>query len=278
MSNRHRLSIPELHPLPAGAGRREVFEGFYSRFLGNHRFVTIYLPPGYDAEPQRRYPVLYLHDGQNLFDPGRAAFGVAWDADATAERLIQERRIPPLLLVGIDNTHERLDEYAYHPDPRANRRPRPTLRPLRAGRGEDVHRRPLPHAAGSPQHRRGRGVDGRADFAVDGATNTTSGFRCAGPCRRRCGGATAGCWTTSRATAAGCGGCVSGWTWARARASAAATSRRRSGGRGRLVGCFDAAGLIPGRDYLYWEVAGGEHNEAAWAVRFDKMLLYFFGR
>jgi len=46
----------------------------------------------------------------------------------------------------------------------------------------------------------------------------------------------------------------------------------------RLVACFDAAGLNPGRDYLYWEIAGGEHNEAAWAARFDKMLLYFFGR
>ena len=46
----------------------------------------------------------------------------------------------------------------------------------------------------------------------------------------------------------------------------------------RLVGCFDSAGLIPGRDYLYWEAAGGEHNEAAWAARFDKMVLYFFGR
>ena len=46
----------------------------------------------------------------------------------------------------------------------------------------------------------------------------------------------------------------------------------------RLVGQFDAAGLLPGRDYYYWEVAGGEHNEAHWGARFDRMLLYFFGR
>ena len=45
----------------------------------------------------------------------------------------------------------------------------------------------------------------------------------------------------------------------------------------RLVELFDGAGLVPGRDYCYWEVAGGEHNEAAWAARFDKVLLYFFG-
>ena len=46
----------------------------------------------------------------------------------------------------------------------------------------------------------------------------------------------------------------------------------------QLLKRFDHAGLIPGRDYYYWEVAGGEHNEAAWAARFDKVLLYFFGR
>src|SRR5207237_1835532 len=99
-------------------GRRETHEGWYSHFLGNHRTLTVYVPPGYDADEKRRYPVLYLHDGQNLFDPARAAFGVSWEADATAERLIRARRIPPLLLVGIDNTPDRLDEYAYHRDPR----------------------------------------------------------------------------------------------------------------------------------------------------------------
>jgi predicted alpha/beta superfamily hydrolase len=62
----------------------------------------------------------------------------------------------------------------------------------------------------------------------------------------------------------------------------------KEGGRGhvpaailrtrRLIDVFDAAGLAPGRDYYYCEVAGGEHNEAAWAKRFDKMLLYFFAR
>ncbi|MFT3882890.1 MAG: hypothetical protein QM703_24950 [Gemmatales bacterium] len=37
-------------------------------------------------------------------------------------------------------------------------------------------------------------------------------------------------------------------------------------------------GLLPGQDYYYWEVAGGEHNEAAWAARYDKVLLFFFGK
>ena len=46
----------------------------------------------------------------------------------------------------------------------------------------------------------------------------------------------------------------------------------------RLLASFDEAGLIPGRHYYYWEAAGGEHNETAWSARFDKLLRFFFGR
>jgi predicted alpha/beta superfamily hydrolase len=45
----------------------------------------------------------------------------------------------------------------------------------------------------------------------------------------------------------------------------------------RLASYFEAAGLVAGRDYAYWEVEGGEHNEANWAARFDRVLLYLFG-
>jgi hypothetical protein len=46
----------------------------------------------------------------------------------------------------------------------------------------------------------------------------------------------------------------------------------------RLIDHFDRAGLLPGHDYCYWEIAGGEHNENHWAARFDKVLLYLFGK
>lgn len=87
--------------------------GFASTFLSDPRDVIIYLPPGYDADPTRRYPVLYLHDGQNLFD-GATAFvrGQDWRVDDTAERLIRDRLIEPLIIVGIHNTGEhRIEEY-----------------------------------------------------------------------------------------------------------------------------------------------------------------------
>jgi predicted alpha/beta superfamily hydrolase len=77
------------------------------------RDVIVFLPPGYDAEPERRYPALYLHDGQNLFD-GATAFvkGQDWRVDDTAEALIREGSIDPLIIVGIYNAGaHRVDEY-----------------------------------------------------------------------------------------------------------------------------------------------------------------------
>jgi len=85
---------------------------FHSKFLPEDRDITVFLPPGYEAS-DKRYPVLYLHDGQNLFDP-EAAFvkGQHWRVGETATLLIEAARIPPLIIVGVDNAgSRRLDEY-----------------------------------------------------------------------------------------------------------------------------------------------------------------------
>ncbi|HEY1376713.1 MAG TPA: alpha/beta hydrolase-fold protein, partial [Gemmataceae bacterium] len=84
---------------------------FPSEHLGNARPLSVYLPPGYGDDPDRRYPVFYLQDGQNLFDPATAFGGVPWAADETAERLIREGAIEPVILVGVANTDCRLEEY-----------------------------------------------------------------------------------------------------------------------------------------------------------------------
>ena len=95
-----------------------MVEQFASPQLGNSRNLRIYLPPGYDSEPQRRYPVLYMHDGQNLFDAKTAAYGVAWDIGATMDRLIASGQIAPAIVVGIDNTKDRIPEYTPCCDPK----------------------------------------------------------------------------------------------------------------------------------------------------------------
>ena len=88
-------------------------EQFPSRFLRNQRDLIVYLPPGYDSQPDRRFPVLYLHDGQNLFD-GATSFipGMDWHIGQTADFVISEGRAEPLIIVGIYNAgKQRLGEY-----------------------------------------------------------------------------------------------------------------------------------------------------------------------
>ena len=88
-------------------------EGFHSEFLPDDRNVRVFLPPGYESESDRRYPVLYLHDGQNLFDPDASFIkGEYWRAGETATALIADDRIAPLIIVGVDNAGaQRLHEY-----------------------------------------------------------------------------------------------------------------------------------------------------------------------
>lgn len=86
---------------------------FRSEVMGNERDVHVYLPPGYDANPERRYPVLYMLDGQNVFD-GMTSYipNQEWQADEAAERMIAAGEIEPLIIVAIDNRGaERADEY-----------------------------------------------------------------------------------------------------------------------------------------------------------------------
>jgi predicted alpha/beta superfamily hydrolase len=86
---------------------------FHSRILPDDRAVSVYLPPQYMEDEQRRFPVLYLQDGQNLFD-GRTSYlaGRTWNANTTADRLTEEGAIEPLILVGVANTGlRRMAEY-----------------------------------------------------------------------------------------------------------------------------------------------------------------------
>ncbi|HJU42726.1 MAG TPA: alpha/beta hydrolase-fold protein [Vicinamibacterales bacterium] len=106
-----------MHPLPAAELRRH--ESFHSEFLEHDRDVLVWLPPAYQTS-SGRYPVLYMHDGQNLFEP-ETAFqkGEHWRLGETATELIEAGAIEPVIIVGIYNTGEqRKDEYTPTPDAR----------------------------------------------------------------------------------------------------------------------------------------------------------------
>jgi predicted alpha/beta superfamily hydrolase len=92
--------------------RYEVYE-FLSGILAEARDVMVHLPPQYFEEKGRRFPVLYLHDGQNLFD-GRTSYipGRTWRAQTTADALVMAGEIEPVILVGVANTGlRRMAEY-----------------------------------------------------------------------------------------------------------------------------------------------------------------------
>jgi predicted alpha/beta superfamily hydrolase len=95
--------------------RRGTFDhirGFHSDILGNDRQITIYLPPGYNDGSDVRYPVLYMQDGQNLFEPERAFIpGQNWKLAEAADEKIGARATRPMIIAGIDNTATRIDEY-----------------------------------------------------------------------------------------------------------------------------------------------------------------------
>jgi len=94
-------------------GNIQRHSGFASQILKNRREILVYLPPGYRRATRRRYPVLYLHDGQNVFDAATAFGGVEWRADETAQELIKKRLIEPLIIVAVANVGDgRLHEYA----------------------------------------------------------------------------------------------------------------------------------------------------------------------
>ena len=248
---------------------------FPSEHLGNTRTLSVYLPPGYGIDPARRYPVFYLQDGQNLFDPTAAFGGVPWAADETAERLIRAKLIDPVILVGIANTDRRVEEYG----PKSA---------TRRGSG-----RAFPYAR----------------FLVDEVKPFIDQTYATLPERRftAIGGSSLGglislflaLWHPK--VFGKCAALSPSIWWARDLILRAFLERPRSLRKTRFWidtgtreertprGCKEqvrrtrllaesliAAGLQRGRDFKYLEVPGGEHNEHAWAARFDQVLTFLF--
>jgi len=104
------LALPARASSPMGP-QIVTIEAFQSKHVPPRR-VDIWLPPGYTGAAKLRYRVLYMHDGQNLFDPKTAYGGETWGVGEAVARLMAERRIAPTIIVGIWNTKNRYGEYA----------------------------------------------------------------------------------------------------------------------------------------------------------------------
>src|SRR5258708_213911 len=108
---------PRIKPKPAATAAMPVPAGnlwlheLNSGVFGNTRLVRVWLPPDYDGWGATGYPVLYLNDGQNLFDATTACGGVYWEVGEAGKPLNAEQKSRPLIIVGIDNTKDRAQEY-----------------------------------------------------------------------------------------------------------------------------------------------------------------------
>lgn len=94
-----------------GGGRIVEITRFPSSTVAKPRNVSIWLPPGYDQSGKTRYPVIYMHDGQNIFLPGRAYGGKEWGIDEAMTRLIAARQVRPAIIVGVWNSDQRYQDY-----------------------------------------------------------------------------------------------------------------------------------------------------------------------
>ena len=98
------LSAETIVTIPAeAAGRIERLLGFTSKFVPA-RQVDVWLPPGYDQNVAARYPVLYMHDGQNVFEPSLGFGGESWEVDLALGRLIRSGKARAAIVVAVWNT------------------------------------------------------------------------------------------------------------------------------------------------------------------------------
>lgn len=256
-----------MHP-PNAAFR--CHEQFHSAFLPDDRDVLVWLPPGYEDEVARRYPVLYMHDGQNLFDPATAfQQGEHWRLGETAAELVAAGRIEPLIIVGIDNTGEhRIQEYTPTRDARlggglANEYGRlivDELKPL-----IDATYRTLPDAAHT----------GLGGSSLGGLVTLHLGF--ANPSVfGRLAVLSPSVWWDRRTVLK---------TVRQARPKpklriwvdmGTAEGRRGLDDARLLKAALVGAGFVEGADLHYAEYEGGTHSEGAWAARAGAMLIWLF--
>ena len=246
-------------------------EAFHSQFLPDDRDIIVYLPPGYDVGSGTRYPVLYLHDGQNLFEPDTAfQKGQHWRVGETATALIESGVLDPLIIVGIANTGpRRIHEYT------------PTYDRRRGGGEADAYGRLLIEEV-KPF------IDATYDTRPDALHTGLGGSSLGGLVSLYLGLKHPDVFSRIAA--------MSPSVWWDRRAILRDVRNSRPKPRLRLwvdMGTREGryhidnarllksglltAGWVEGEDLHYEEVPGGTHGERAWAERFGRVLEFLYG-
>jgi predicted alpha/beta superfamily hydrolase len=253
------------------ADRLQIHRRFASQHLSSRRDIAVYLPPGY-CQSTERYPVFYLQDGQNLFDPATAFAGQDWRAGATADAMTARGEIRPVILVGVYNTGvHRISEYT------------PTRNARRKGGKADRYARMLARELKPFIDREYRTLKGAVDTAVGGSSLGALASLVAALQYPRVFGSAA---------------IISPSVWWDNRSILALVRSYKSAARPRLwLDMGTAEGESPQHlvedaralrdalfekcwredtDLSYHEIQGGTHSERDWAARFGSILAYLF--
>jgi predicted alpha/beta superfamily hydrolase len=230
--------------------------------------MLVYLPPGYHAT-EARYPVLYLQDGQNLFDAATAFGGNEWRADITADALVRGGQIEPLIMVGLYNTGvRRISEYT----PTRDRRLR------KGGKAERyalmLAREVKPFIDHNYRTRKSACDTGVGGSSLGALVSLVAGLR-----YPRVFGKLAlmspSVWWDEHAILP----LIEAWTPARAARIWIDTGTEEGGSPEKVVAdarLMRDALAKKGADLRYVEAQGHQHNEAAWSARLGAMLEYLF--
>jgi predicted alpha/beta superfamily hydrolase len=254
-------------------------KNFHSKILNNYRDVVVYLPPGYESNRNQRYAVLYLHDGQNLFD-GATSFipGKEWRVDETAQSLISAGKIEPLIIVGIYNAgKDRIDEYTPVADEK-----------YRMGGKADLYGRMLveelrPFIDSTYRTRKGAGHTGVGGSSLGGILSLYLGLKYP-EVFGRVAAVSPSVWFANKqivhyAEALEKKPKTRIWLDMGTKEGGTSEDAQQGVSNARLLkDTLLKKGWKPGNDFSYFEAEGAEHNETAWAARVEPMLQFLFPR
>lgn len=236
-------------------------------FLSDRR-VWVYLPPGYATDTATSYPVLYMLDGQNLFDRG-TSFAGEWQVDEALEAGIAAGEIAPVIVIGIDNGGAaRIAEYTPWTG---------TGQYANQGGGGAAHLDAIvdvlkPWVDATYRTRPGRADTGLAGSSLGGLMAMYAAY--AHPeTFGRIGALSASIWWSGEELVdyVTAGTKPDSRVWIDMGTAEGETEPFR-----RLRDALLAAGFVEGQDLRAVEVPGAGHNEAAWAARMPQILRFLY--
>jgi predicted alpha/beta superfamily hydrolase len=247
-----------------------------SNTLLRKRDVIIWLPPDYTTNSTRRYPVLYMHDGQNLMDASTAYAG-EWGVDETAQQLVQKGEVAPVIIVGVYNTANRGPEYTQVPDDRY-----PEVDGANGGRadlyGQFLINELKPMIDGKYRTLTDAANTGMAGSSLGGLVTMYLGMKNPGTFSRLGVVSPSVFWANSNIVTQvnALPGKLPLRIWLDIGTNEGSSSQETVEDTQALRDALVGKGWVLDNDLKYTEVPGGVHNEAAWAARFGDILKYLY--